>query len=200
MSRDPFLKLKEDHLYLKKRGLKKDTIEYFGLGYCERGLLKGRIAIPIHNEKGQLIAYAGRVVDDKEIGVENPKYKIPANFKKSLVVFNLHRVIEESKQLPLELILVEGFFDCFKVWQAGFRNVVALMGNWMSEEQEALIVKTVGSQGKVTLILDGDKAGREGSEDIIKRLISQVYLKAIFLKEGQEPDNLKEEEIKKLLG
>lgn len=44
-----------------------------------------------------------------------------------------------------------------KVWQAGFKNVVALMGSSLSEEQEILIVDAVGSQGKVILMLDGDK-------------------------------------------
>jgi DNA primase len=39
------LKLDPGHSYLKERGLSDETIESFGLGYCSRGLLKGRIAI-----------------------------------------------------------------------------------------------------------------------------------------------------------
>ncbi|MGA3351130.1 MAG: CHC2 zinc finger domain-containing protein [Candidatus Sulfotelmatobacter sp.] len=64
------------HPYLAERGFTSQTIDHFGLGYCSRGLLKGRIAIPIHNEKGQLVGYAGPLVDESELSEENPKYKL----------------------------------------------------------------------------------------------------------------------------
>ena len=48
------------HPYLQERGLTAETISTFGLGYCPHGLLRGWIAIPIHNAKGQVVAYAGR--------------------------------------------------------------------------------------------------------------------------------------------
>jgi DNA primase len=132
------------------------------------------------------------------------KYKLPTGFHKSLVVFNLHRAKEHAKDAGL--IVVEGFFDALRLWQAGFRNVVALMGSTMSEEQEALIVSTVGPEGKATLMLDEDEAGRNGRDGICKdrehkpgalqRLASQVYVKAINLgEEGRQPDSLSEEEI-----
>jgi DNA primase len=192
------LKLKGDYkFYLQKRGLKPETIKYFGLGYCNRGLMKGRIAIPIHDEKGQLVAYAGRVVNEREISKENPKYKLPEGFKKSLVLFNLHRAIRKIKQKN-KVILVEGFFDCFRVWQAGIENVIALMGSEMSEVQEKLIVETVGKEGRVILFFDSDVAGRECTKKVIERLVNQVYVKAIYLPNGQ-PDKLKEKEIKRLL-
>jgi DNA primase len=52
--------LDQNHPYLKERGLEKETIKEFGIGFCKRGLMKDRIAIPIHNENGELVAYAGR--------------------------------------------------------------------------------------------------------------------------------------------
>jgi len=52
------------HSYLRDRGFRDETIQAFGLGYCNRGLMKGRIAIPLHDQNGALIGYAGRVVDD----------------------------------------------------------------------------------------------------------------------------------------
>jgi len=110
--------------------------------------VNGRIVIPIHNEKGELIAYAGRSIDGAE-----PKYKLPPGFKKSEVLFNLHRVLQKGKGTDL-VIVVEGFFDVMMVCQASFANVVALMGASMSEAQEKLL-----SQFKhVVLFLDGDQA------------------------------------------
>src|SRR6185437_758181 len=52
--------LQPEHPYLTERGLSSETIQTFGLGFCQKGLLNGRIAIPIHNFKGELVAYAGR--------------------------------------------------------------------------------------------------------------------------------------------
>ena len=75
------------HPYLASRGVTRQTIRTFGLGlYTRKGLLRRRIVIPIHNQSGELIAYAGRAIDNQE-----PKYRFPAGFRKSLVLFNLHR-------------------------------------------------------------------------------------------------------------
>jgi DNA primase len=46
------------HPYLRSRGFTDETIRHFGLGYCKRGMLKGRIAIPLHDHQGQLIGYS----------------------------------------------------------------------------------------------------------------------------------------------
>lgn len=52
--------LDPEHPYLSERGLTKEAIKEFGLGYCSRGLFKDWIVIPVHNENGELVAYAGR--------------------------------------------------------------------------------------------------------------------------------------------
>jgi len=187
--------LDSKHAYLKERGLKKETIKEFGLGYCKRGLMERRVVIPIHNEKGELIAYAGRYPGDPPAG--ELKYKLPPKFKKSLIVFNLNRVKDKAKNEGL--ILVEGFFDVFNLWQAGCKNVVALMGTSMSDEQEKLIVETVGEKGKVALMFDSSEAGKSGSQDALNRLVSQVYVKLIKLGEERlEPDSLSKKGINNL--
>jgi len=53
------------------------------------------------------------------------------------VVYNLHRAKDHAKDQGL--IVVEGFFDCMRLHQAGIPNVVALMGSSLSVEQEALL-------------------------------------------------------------
>ena len=92
----------------------------------------GRVVIPIHDENGFLIAYAGRSADETD-----PKYRFPPRFRKSLVLFNLHRAAAEGKSV----IVVEGFFDSFKVHQAGLPGVVALMGCSLSLRQGATLVR-----------------------------------------------------------
>ena len=75
------------HPYLRQRGIKEEIARHFGVGFFPgRGSMLGRVVIPIHNQKGELIAYAGRSIDGTE-----PKYKFPAGFVKSAALFNLHR-------------------------------------------------------------------------------------------------------------
>ncbi len=94
------------HPYLAERGISKETAEMFGVGhFAGKGSMHGRIVIPIHNESGELVAYAGRSIDDSE-----PRYKLPAGFHKSLELFNLHRAAGESNP-EREVVVVEGFFD-----------------------------------------------------------------------------------------
>ena len=173
-----FKNLDTRHAYLtQERGLKEATIDFFGLGYHGgRGILSQRVVIPIHNDAGVLIAYAGRTPGNPPEG--EGKYKFPPNFHKSLVLFNLHRAREHATE---GLIVVEGFFTVFEFFQRGRKNVVALMGSSMSTEQERLIVETVGPKGRVLLALDNDEAGRKGSEDARNRLSSQVFVREMAL-------------------
>jgi DNA primase len=171
------------HPYLTERGLTEETIQTFDVGFfSNRGVMQNRIVIPIHNAEGLLVAYAGRSIDGSE-----PRYKFPMGFKKSLELFNLHRVKGESS-----VVVVEGFFDCMKVTQAGYA-CVALMGSTMSKVQEQLIAEHFGS---VVLMLDGDDAGRSASEEIADRLQRVVFqVKTIELDQGVQPDALSSEEL-----
>ena len=184
------------HPYLALRGLLPETIATFGLGYCTKGLMAGRIAIPIHNADGQVVAYAGRwpgtPPDDR------PKYLFPRGLRKSLELFNCQRAAAAEPQTVL--VVVEGFFGCMKVWQAGFRRVVAVMGSSMSDAQENLIVNAVGPDGKVLLMFDEDGAGRAGREKAALRLARRVQVEVIELEiEGTQPDHLPGREIMGLL-
>ena len=93
------------------------------------------------------------------------------------------------------MIVVEGFFDCMKVHQAGFPTVVGLMGSSMSEAQQKLLADCP----RVVLFLDGDPAGREGALAIAPRLMSRSFVKVINLADGKQPDQLSSDEIKTLL-
>ena len=180
------------HEYFKRRGIKQDTAEYFGTGlFHGRGSMANRVVIPIHNEVGELIAYAGRAIDD-EMAEKEGKYKVPAGFKKSLVLFNLHRAENPQDRV----VVVEGFFDCFKVHQAGFPHVVALMGCEMSERQEALLVECFD---EVVIMLDGDEAGESATGEITKRLMRKLFVQVVDVPKGKQPDQLSSEKIQKLL-
>ena len=189
-------KLDREHPYLTLRGLTPETIIDFGVGYCAKGMMADRIAIPIHNPEGAVVAYAGRFPG--EPGDDTSKYKLPQGFRKSLELFNIDRAINEPTDAPL--VLVEGFFGCMKLHQLGCRKVVALMGSSMSAAQEELIRKHTDRRSQVVVLLDEDEAGRAGREEIAVRLSKFVFVKVhTFEEEGRQPEHMSAEEVSALL-
>ena len=184
-------KLEREHPYLTERGLTHETIADFGVGYCGKGMMAERIAIPIHNVKGDIVAYAGRFVGVAPEGT--PKYKLPPGFRKSLELFNIDRAIREPADAPL--VIVEGFFDAMALHQHGCRKVVALMGSTMSNSQEELIRTHTNGKSQIIVMLDEDEAGQAGRDDIAARLAKFCFVKVhAFEKPGIQPDQLSLEE------
>lgn len=180
-----------DHLhpYLTARGITAETAQHFGIGFFSgRGSMSGRVVIPIHNWHGEIVAYAGRSIDNSE-----PRYKLPNSFHKCRELFNLHRVRALGSDL---VIVVEGFFGTAKVHQAGYPSVVALMGSALSQEQE----ETLAEFARVVLLLDGDVAGKEATNAIAFRLMCRTFVKTIHLPEESQPDQLSPEDLKFILG
>jgi DNA primase len=188
-------KLEREHPYLtQERGLTLETIIDFGIGYCSKGMMEGRIAIPIHNVKGEVMAYAGRFPGEPP-DEDTEKYKLPPGFRKMQELFNIDRASKQPEDEPL--IIVEGFFGCMKIHQAGYRNVVALMGSTMSLAQEELIRR----YSHIILMLDEDEAGRAARAEITARLAKFAYVKIhVFEHEGKQPDKLSAEEMAQLIG
>jgi DNA primase len=177
------------HTYLVSRGISAETAATFGIGYYgQPGTMNGRVVIPIHNENGELVAYAGRAIDGTE-----PKYRFPMGFRKSGELFNLHRAVATRTR---QLIVVEGYFDCMMIHQAGISHVVALMGSTLSSSQEELLVRHAD---EVILMLDGDRAGCEATERITGQLAGKVSLSVIRVPEGKQPDQMTKAELRNLL-
>ena len=177
------------HPYLADRGISHETALTFGVGfYAGPGLMHRRLVIPIHNACGELIAYCGRSVDQTQ-----PRYRVPAGFAKSEILFNMHRaaIVEEST-----VVIVEGFFDCMKVHQSAIPSVVALMGAVLYEPQCCTLLNRFR---RVILMLDGDTTGRKATAVIAARLQSRCRLQVVDLPTGKQPDQLSTGEIREIL-
>ncbi len=193
--------LDPEHPYLAGRGFVGATVEHFGLGYCARGSLANRVAIPLRNMSGQLIGYAGRVVDDATISDDNPRYRFPAKrkrddrvleFKKTLFLYNGHRFASPRENLGV----VEGFPSVWWLHQNGFPNVVATMGAECSDEQADLIVNLVRPRGTVWIVPDGDKAGEKLAQSLLLKVSPHRFVRWVKLGEGRQPTDLSVQEMK----
>ena len=160
-------------------------------------MMVGLIVIPIHNVKGEVVAYAGRWPGEPP-DQDTPKYKIPAGFKKSQELFNLDRASKEPVDKPL--VIVEGFFDVIKIHQHGYHKVIALMGSTMSVAQEELIRQHTERQGHIIVMLDENSAGIAGRADVAARLSQHCFVRThTFAKPDAEPEHLTAEEVRNLL-
>ena len=185
----PFTLRLQWHPYLEQRGIQRQTAAWFGAGYYGgSGLLRERMVFPIHNERGELVAYAGRTMDGRE-----PRYLFPPGLPKSQVVFNLHRAVESAARQGDVAIVVEGFFDCLKVHQAGYGNVVALLGASISDRQSELLDTYFR---ELVVMLDGDDAGRRASRALAARWPAAHMA---WVPAGWQPDQLSSEDIERIL-
>ena len=179
------------HPYLAARGIEARAAVQFGVGfYGGSRIFAGRLVIPIHNERGELVAYCGRALDGTQ-----PRYRFPPGFAKSEFVFSLHRAAAAGQQ---SAVVVEGFYDCLKVHQAGVLAAVALMGAALYEAQKSALLRHFRS---LILMLDGDSdtAGRHATAAIAAQLQPYATVRVLHLPDGVQPDQLTAEAAREIL-
>jgi len=85
------------------------------------------------------------------------------------------------------LILVEGYFAAIKLHELGFPNAVASMGCLLSEAQADLIAEYAAD---VTILYDGNEAGRSGAEAARTLLADRVLARVVWIPDGMQPDGV----------
>lgn len=117
-------------------------------------IFKSRIMFPIHNLDGKCVGFTGRIYTTSD----QAKYmnsKESVIFKKGSILFNYHRAKNEIKRKK-EVIIVEGNMDAIRMYTNGIKNVIALMGTSLTDEQVSIIKNL---RAKVILMFDNDSAG-----------------------------------------
>ncbi len=88
------------------------------------GIMRGRLAIPIHSREGMLLAYCGRTVKN-----ESPTLIFPNGFRPADVIYNGDRV------QPGELYLVRDPLQVLMAYESGIENVVSFLTEAISAQQ-----------------------------------------------------------------
>lgn len=185
-----------EHPYLAERGLTEETIRVFGLGYCDKGIMRGRVVVPIHNSNGDLVAYLGRWPGEPPD--QEPRYKLPKGFAKTLELFNLHRARQHTEH---PLVIVESSFSAMLLHQAGFPRVVALLGSSLSETQQGLLLEAVQNDERIVLALDADERGKKAQQELLERLSCHAFIRTVSYPEGLEsPDHLTIKQVADVFG
>ena len=189
---------------LLQAGFTEETLKRFEIGFDMKHY---RVTYPIRDLTGQLMAISGRTVVDSF-----PRYKIydkeyqcwgipeREQWDKRGALWNAHTVYPELffSSRPEVLVIVEGFKACMWIWQAGIKNVVALLGTYLSKEQR-WIIERMGAP--VYLFLDNNDPGITGTRKCGEQLRHSTKLFVIEYPERlqdveeAQPDSLTAEEI-----
>jgi DNA primase len=191
------------HPYLKGKGLSSVTINHFGLGFCSRGALKDRIAIPLRDSSGQLIGYAGEVIDESLVPASAPRYSFPERrerdgrvleFRRSLFLYNGFRI-----RSPVdELVVVEDFASVWWLNQNGFPHSVGVMSQECSQEQIELITSAVHPLGRIWVMTNLNE--ERLAHSMLSEVSTQRFVRWVRLTGRTRPVDLSSEELKQFVG
>ncbi|MCA9753334.1 MAG: toprim domain-containing protein, partial [Gemmatimonadetes bacterium] len=166
---------------LEKSGLAipRDT----GGGYYDR--FRGRLMFPIHAPGGRPIGFGGRVLDGTE-----PKYlnspETPL-FRKRKTLYGIPQATAALRE-NRTAILVEGYTDVLTLATHGFRGALAALGTAFTADHAAWLKR---SCDRVTVLFDGDAAGRKAAESSVGPLLAEgLSLSLVMLPAGEDPDSL----------
>jgi DNA primase len=199
----------------KKRGLTKDTVIEWGIGYAPAdggavaylrtkgfndaeirgaGLMGGRggdmfrdrMTVPLCDNQGQVVGFTGRI-----IGQGEPRYiNTPATllYDKGRQVFGFH-LAKSTIRTEDFVVLTEGNLDVISSHQASVRNVVACAGTALTVFHLKALARLTSN---VVLCFDSDKAGVAATERAI--ILAQeldLNLSVMTLPDGaKDPDEL----------
>jgi len=148
--------------------------------------LPGRLIFPIFSPNGRVVAFAGRVLDPNEKGgkyINSPESIV---YNKSRVLYGLSFAKDEIRRLN-KAIIVEGYMDLISLYQSGVKNIVAVSGTALTDEQVQLLSRYTKD---VVLLFDADTAGIKASMRSIEILLKRdMEVKIVSLPQGEDPDS-----------
>jgi DNA primase len=177
--------------WLRFRGIKASTSKEFELGWAQSGYFAGRVTIPIHDHRGNLIGFTGRQIYDSQSSQKYKNSKSSEIFDKSAILFNEHRAVEAAR-LSGYMVFVEGHFDVISMHQYGIKNVVAIQGTAAPLPQT--IKRLSRTCKRFVLCYDGDSGGLKAIEHFVKvagpmACQGELTLTVAQLPSGKDPDD-----------
>ncbi|MCJ8156178.1 DNA primase [Sphingomonas sp. LaA6.9] len=149
---------------------------------------RGRLMIPIRDQRGRVIAFGGRI-----LGAGEPKYLNSPDtplFDKGRTLYNLDRAAPAARKSG-RVIVVEGYMDVIALAQAGIEEAVAPLGTALTEMQIERLWRMTETP---ILCFDGDNAGQKASIRAAERALPHLEpgrsLRFLTLPAGQDPDDL----------
>jgi DNA primase len=177
--------------YAKSRKLNIDKCIQLGLiGKTSEGKLydklPGRLIFPIFSPNGRVVAFAGRVLDSKDTGAKYINSPESLIYIKGRILYGLSFAKDDIRRYD-KAIIVEGYMDLISLYQSGIKNVVAVSGTALTDDQVQLLSRYTKN---VVLLFDADVAGIKASMRSIEILLKRdMEVKIVSLPKGEDPDS-----------
>lgn len=191
--------LDASHPFFEESRLSQETVAFFGLGACSRGLLADRVAIPLHDAAGNRVGYAGLSLDESE-----PRYLFPEDRERngSKVLFRKDRLLYNAHQIkpPCDDLVIVGEIE--SVWwlhQCGFEPVVSTMGSDCSEAQAQLAVSLLSPSGRLWVMPSGTDPGVRFARAVIEHVVKHRFVRWFGLGIDRKPTDFSKEELERCL-
>ncbi len=154
---------------------------------------RDRLMFPIHDRRGRVIAFGGRVIDPED----SPKYlnspETPL-FHKGRELYGLWQAKQANSKLE-RLVVVEGYMDVVALVQFGVTQAVATLGTATTPDHAELLFRNAPD---VYFCFDGDRAGRAAAwkalESVLPRMKDGRQGFFLFLPDGEDPDSIVRQE------
>jgi DNA primase len=150
---------------------------------------RDRLMFPIHDRRGRVIAFGGRVLDPED----SPKYlnsPETALFHKGRELYGLWQARQANPKLD-RLVVVEGYMDVVALAQFGVTQAVATLGTATTPDHAELLFRNAPD---VHFCFDGDRAGRSAAwkalESVLPRMKDGRQAFFLFLPDGEDPDTI----------
>jgi DNA primase len=150
---------------------------------------RDRVIFPIHDRRGRVIAFGGRVLDKDD----GPKYlNSPETelFHKGRELYGLWQVRQANQKIE-RLVVVEGYMDVVALFQHGVTQAVATLGTATTPDHAELLFRNAAD---VYFCFDGDDAGRRAAgkalESVLPRMRDGRQAFFLFLPDGEDPDSI----------
>jgi DNA primase len=150
---------------------------------------RDRLMFPIHDRRGRVIAFGGRVLDPED----TPKYlnsPETALFHKGRELYGLWQAKQANPKLD-RLVVVEGYMDVVALAQYGVTEAVATLGTATTPDHAELLFRNAPD---VYFCFDGDRAGRSAAwkalESVLPRMKDGRQAFFLFLPDGEDPDTI----------
>jgi len=174
------------------RTISLETLKKFKAFYTSEYNMEDYLCIPVY-QFGKL-----RFIEGRNKFSNNGKskyYRQPQNAQSADILFPIDFISDKK-----HLILVEGLFDMLNMWEMGYTNTVCIFGTSNFSNKKIDILEKLGVV-KVTILMDGDDAGKRAAKRI-KGFLEKVDIqsKIVDLPYGRDPGDLQKTEINYLLG
>lgn len=184
----PYQSGKSTYKYFFDRGFDKSDMKKFMIGYDD---VNKTITIPVFNQENKLVGVIGRYISKNR--KKNQRYKIYDHFNRSNFLYPL----QHFKVVNSTIVLVEGQFDVIRCHKADIVNALAIMTDYLSEEQANFIENNCS---RVIYIGDNDYRGleaREKNREILKGRVD--FLIVDFPKHGKDPCDWSDTELHNMI-